>query len=148
MEQIEKAELNDLIFFLAAIIFNVAVSLIYLSTKFENTQLRQVSGAFVIAMIIPFSITFYSYFKQGAGKNITISHVVILFYLVLEVLLDYILLIPFRDIPVLHVPYIIIFYAAEFSIIGVVFDRNRKMGFVVLATFFVLLGCLVYLLVG
>ena len=144
----DKGKLTDLIFFLAAIIFNVSVSLIYLSTKFDNAQLRQVSGAFAISTIIPFSITLYGYMRQGAAQKIIISHMVILFYLVLEVLLDYILHIPFRDIPVLHVPYILVFYAAEFTIIGVAFDRNRKMGFVVLATFFVLLGCLIYLYAG
>jgi hypothetical protein len=75
------------------------------------------------------------------------SHVVILFYLFLESLLAYILKIPFREILVIHVPYIIVFYAAIFSMTGVSFDKNRKMGFVVTITFLTLIGCLIsYLL--
>lgn len=63
----------------------------------------------------------------------------------MELLLDYILIIPFREMPAIHVPYIIVFYAADFSMIGVSFSKNRKMGFVVTLTFWILLGCLIYM---
>jgi uncharacterized membrane protein YecN with MAPEG domain len=59
-------------------------------------------------------------------------------------MLDYILKIPFRQILAIHVLYIIIFYAAVFSMIGVSRTISRKMGLIVLATFFILIGCLVY----
>jgi 6-phosphofructokinase len=36
--------------------------------------------------------------------------------------------------------------AAMFSMIGVSFDKNRKMGFVVTITFLILIGCLIYYL--
>ncbi len=106
------------------------------------------SGSIVIALIVPFTITLYGYFKKEAKKMIIISNVIILFYLFLELLLDYILMIPFRDILAIHIPYIMVFYAAEFNIIGVSFNINRKMGFVVLLTFFILIACLVYLFVA
>jgi hypothetical protein len=121
---------------------------VYLATKFDNMLLLQVSGSIVIFLIVPFSITLYGYLKKDTKRKIIISHIAILFYLFLELLLDYILNIPFRDILVLHIPYIIVFYAAEFSIVGVSFERNRKMGFVVLLTFFILIGCLIYLYIG
>ena len=144
-KQVDLGKFVNPIFILSSIIFNISVSLVYLSTKFDNTLLLQVSGSLVIALIIPFSITLYGYIKREAKKNIIIPHVAILFYLFLELLLDYILVIPFRDILAIHIPYIIVFYAAMFSMIGVSFDRNRKMGFVVLITFFILIGCLIYL---
>ena len=58
--------------------------------------------------------------------------------------MDYILRIPFREILAIHVPYIIVFYTALFSMIGVSLDRNRKMGYIVTITFLILIGCLVY----
>ena len=70
----------------------------------------------------------------------------ILCYLFLELSLEYILKIPFRDILAIHIPYILVFYAALFSMIGVSFDKNRKMGFVVTITFLILIGCLMYYL--
>ena len=141
-------KLMDFIFICSAIIFNISVSLVYLATKFDNMVLLQVSGSIVIVLLIPFSITLYGYIKKDAKRKIIIPHIAILFYLFLELLLDYILMIPFRDILAIHIPYIIVFYIAEFSIISVSFERNRKMGFVVLLTFLILLGCLVYLFMG
>ncbi len=135
----------DFIFIFSAIIFNISVSLVYLSTKFDNMLLLQVSGSIVIVLIVPFSVTLYGYIKKDAKRRIIIPHIVILFYLFLELLLDYILMIPFRNILLLHIPYIIVFYTAEFSMVGVSFERNRKMGFVVLLTFLILIGCLIYL---
>ena len=138
----------DIIFIISAIIFNILVSILYIATKFGNMEFVQVIGIIVLFLIIPFTITLIGYMKEKEEKKIIISLIVILFYFFLEILLDYILIIPFRDILALHIPYIIIFYAADFSMIGVTFDKNKKMGYVVLATFFILLGCLIYRFMG
>ena len=148
IKQNNMINLMDFIFICTAIIFNISVSLVYLATKFDNMLLLQVSGSFVIILIIPFSVTLYGYIKKDVNRRIIIQHIPILFYLFLELLLDYILMIPFRDILAIHIPYIIVFYVAEFSMIGVSFERNRKMGFVVLLTFLILIGCLIYLYIG
>jgi hypothetical protein len=122
------------------------VSVFYIAIKLGNMVLVQVFGAIVLSLIIPFTITLLAYTKEKAEKRTIISHLFILFYLFLELLLDYILKIPFREILAIHVPYIIVFYAAMFSMIGVSFDKNRKMGFVVTITFLILIGCLIYYL--
>jgi len=141
------SKLMDIIFICSAIIFNISVSVFYIAVKLGNMVLVQVSGAIVLSLIIPFTITLLGYMKEKAEKRTIISHVFILFYLFLELLLDYILKIPFREILAIHVPYIIVFYAAMFSMIGVSFDKNRKMGFVVTITFLILIGCLIYYLI-
>jgi len=139
------SKLMDIIFICSSIIFNISVSVLYIATKLGNMVLVQMCGAIVLSLIIPFTITLLGYMKKTEKRTI-ISHVFILFYLFLELLLDYILKIPFREILVIHVPYIIVFYAAMFSMIGVSFDKNRKMGFVVTITFLILIGCLIYYL--
>jgi len=141
-------KLNDILFIASAIIFNIGVSGVYLSSKFDNGVLRQTFGAIVILLSIPFTISLIGYIKEKAEKKIIISLVIILLYLVLEIVFDYILKIPFRDILALHILYIIVFYAAAFSMIGVSFNINRKMGFIVLATFWILIGCLIYMYLG
>ena len=138
------SKLMDIIFICSSIIFNISVSVLYIATKLGNMILVQVCGAIVLSLIIPFTITLLGYMKEKAEKRTIISHVFILFYLFLELLLDYILKIPFREILAIHVPYIIVFYAAMFSMIGASFDKNRKMGFVVTITFLILIGCLIY----
>jgi hypothetical protein len=138
----------DIIFIISSLIFNILVSILYIATKIGNMELVQVIGIIVLFLIIPFTITLIGYVKEKEEKKIIISLVIILFYFFLEVLLDYILIIPFRDILALHIPYIVVFYAADFSMIGVTFDKNKKMGVVVLVAFFILLGCLIYMYMG
>jgi len=139
------SKLMDIIFICSSIIFNISVSVLYIATKLGNMVLVQVCGAIVLSLTIPFTITLLGYMKKAEKKTI-VSHAFILLYLFLELLLDYILKIPFREILAIHIPYIIVFYAAMFSMIGVSFDKNRKMGFVVTITFLILIGCLIYYL--
>ncbi len=142
------SRLLDIVFVCSAIVFNISVSFLYIATKLDNLLLLWVCGAIVLSLIFPFTFTLLGYVREKAEKKIVISHLVILLYLFAELLLDYIFAIPFREILAIHVAYIIIFYAAEFSMIGVSFNRNRKMGFVVTLTFWILIGCLVYMYLG
>ena len=139
---------EDITFVFSAVIFNILVSAVYISTKLDLQTLRQISGFIIISLIVPFSLTLRGYMKKGAEKKIIISNMVVLLYLVLELLLDYVLKIPFREILAIHIPYIIIFYAAEFSMMSVSFNVNRKAGFAVAITFCILIGCLAYLYLG
>ena len=139
---------QDIIFVFSAVTFNILVSAVYISTKLDLTAHLQISGFLIVSLIVPFTVTLRGYIKNEAEKKIIISNIVVLLYLVLEVLLDYILKIPFREILVIHVPYIIIFYAAEFSMMSVSFKVDRKAGFAVAITFCILIGCLAYLYLG
>ena len=148
IKEISKSKIGDIIFVGSAIIFNLAVSGVYIASKIDNQALLKVFGAIVILLIIPFTISLIRYIEAKAKKKIIISHVFILSYLLLELLLDYILKIPFREILVIHVPYIIVFYAAAFSMMGVSRTISKKAGMLVMSTFIVLIGCLIYNLLG
>ena len=139
---------RDAAFVLSALLFNVLVSAVYVSTKLDLTALRQIIGYVFISLIVPFTLTLRGYVREGAERKIVISNTVVLLYLVLELLLDYVLKIPFREMLAIHVPYIIVFYAAEFSLMSVSFHIRRKAGYAVAATFCVLLLCLAYLYLG
>jgi hypothetical protein len=141
-------KLHDILFVGSSIIFNLAVSGVYIASKIDNQTLLKVFGTIVVLLIIPFTISLIGYIKAKAKKKIIISHIIILCYLFLEVMLDYVLKTPFREILALHVPYIIVFYAATFSMIGVARTITRKMGLLVLTTFLILIGCLIYMYIG
>ena len=136
----------DVIFVYSSVIFNILVSVLYIATKLDARVLIQVFGGVVISLIFPFTITLLAYLMQKGTKKTIISNVIILFYLFLELLLDYTLRIPFREMLEIHVAYIIVFYAALFSMIGVSFEKNKKMGYVVVVTFLILMACLAYYL--
>jgi hypothetical protein len=139
-------KLIDIIFICSSVIFNISVSALYIATKLGDMVLVQVCGGIVISLIVPFTVTLLGYLREKEKKRTIISNVFILFYLSLELVLDYVLRIPFREILAIHVPYIVVFYAALFSMIAVSFEKNKKMGYVVIITFWMLLGCLIYYL--
>jgi hypothetical protein len=139
-------KLIDIIFVCSSVVFNISVSALYIATKLGDIVLVQVCGGLVISLIVPFSITLLGYVREKAKKRTIISHVFILFYLFLELFLDYVLRVPFREILAIHVPYIIVFYAALFSMVGVSFEKDRKMGSVVIVTLLILIVCLTYYL--
>jgi len=114
-KSINLGKVLDDIFIISSIIFNILVGILYVTTKSGNMALVQFVGIIVLILIIPFTITLIGYIKEKEEKKIVISLVIILFYFFVEFLLDYILRIPFRDILALHIPYIIVFYIAEFS---------------------------------
>jgi hypothetical protein len=137
-------KLIDLVFICCSVILNVSVSLVYVVTKLGDMVLTQVFGGIAVSMIVPFAVTLIGYLRAKESKKTIISNAIVLFYLLLELLLDYILQIPFREILAIHVPYIVVFYAALFSMMAVSFEKNKRMGYVVIATFWILIGCLVY----
>ena len=147
-EQKKYDNMHEKVFIVSAIVFNLLVSAVYLSTKFDNMELVKTLGYPFASLILPFGYTLNRFIKNNDEKRVIISNAVIIIYLFLELLLDKILVIPFREILWLHILYILVFYAAEFSMIGVSFNRDRKMGFVVLFTFAILIGCLAYLYLG
>ena len=147
-EQKNLGNIHEKVFITSSIIFNILVSTVYISTKFDNMELvKKISFPFTF-LIIPFGYTLYRFIKDKDEKRVIISNAVIKEYLFLELFFDIILVIPFREILWLHVFYVLVFYAAEFCIIGVSFNLDRKMGFIVLFTFMILLGCLIYLYLG
>ena len=147
-DQIKNDAVHVKVFLASSLVFNLLVSTVYIYTKFDNMELVKNIGFLFGSLILPFGSTLYRFIKNNDEQKVIISNVIIILYLFLELLLDKILLIPFREILWLHTLYIIVFYAAEFSIIGVSFNKNRKMGFVVLFSFMILLGCLIYLYLG
>jgi hypothetical protein len=139
-------KLIDSIFIYSSLVFNISVSALYTAIKLANMMLVQVFGGIVISLIVPFTITLLGYFREKAKKRTIISNGVIIIYLFLELLLDYVLKIPFREILAIHVPYIIVFYASLFSMLAVTFEKDKKMGYILVGTFLILMACLVYYL--
>jgi len=140
---------NDILFVTNSVVFNLAVSGVYISSKIDAAAIDssiplKICGGIVVLLIIPFTVTLFGYVKTKAKNKIIISNILILFYILLELLLDYVLKIPFREILAIHIPYIIIFYAAAFSMIGVSRTISKKTGFLVVSTFLILIGCLIY----
>ena len=141
-------KLIDIIFICSSVVFNILVSALYIAFKFGDLMLVEVLGGIAISLIVPFTITLLGYLREKAKKRTIIFNGIILIYLLLELLLDYVLRIHIKEILAINLPFVIVFFAALFSMIYVSYERNKKMGNVVIITNWILLGCFTYYLLA
>jgi hypothetical protein len=141
-------KLIDIIFICSSVVFNILVSALYIAFKFGDLMLVEVLGCIAILLIVPFTITLLGYLREKAKKRTIIFNGIILIYLLLELLLDYLLRIHIKEILAINLPFVIVFFAALFSMIYVSYERNKKIGNVVIITNWILLGCFTYYLLA
>jgi hypothetical protein len=137
----------DLVFVISATVFNLLIVGIYLTQKFGKVKIARQLGICALALTIPFLVVFVAYLFEGKELRILIIFPAIFIYMFLELLWDYLIKVDFRSKPLLHIPYIILFYIVLFGNIAIAFGINRTWGWVVTVTFWILLAALVFSLI-
>ena len=135
----------DTIFYASSIAFNILVSILYLSIKYNKPSILKITGIAVVLLFVPFILTIVQYIRYKNPIKKIVFNAIILFYLIIEILFDYILHIPFREILWLHISYIILFYAASYSMIVSNWKVSKFRGLLVLFTFILLIICLIHM---
>jgi hypothetical protein len=143
-----RMEPYDLVFVLAAVAFNLLIAGIFIAQKKERHKLTRTFGITWLTLAIPLVIVFIHYLTVGRELWIMIYFGFIFLYMFVELLLDYILKIEFRQKKITHIPYIILEYIALFGFIGISFAIDRTWGFLVSISFWILLASLIYLYWG
>lgn len=138
----------DLVFVLCAVIFHILIIGIYITSRYDRVKLRTTFGKITIGLGIPLLAVLASYALEGRPLRVLIYLAVILLYLIVELLLDFILKIEFREKPILHIPYIVLFYFACFSFIAISFTISNGWGYAVSVSFWGVLISLIFLLRG
>lgn len=139
-----RLDLLDLLFVATAVVFNIQVMGIYVAGKQKRFDIVHTLGIAVIALALPIGIVFLNDLINGAARWILYGLALILVYLLVELLADLVLKIEFRNKPVLHIPYIILFYMAEIAFIRIAFSISAVAGYLVSVSFWLLLACLLY----
>jgi hypothetical protein len=100
-------------------------------------------GLAVIAMIVPAGAA--AALNAAARREwwTVVLPLVLAAYLLAELLLDYVFQIPFRETALLW-PYIVLFYAGLWGMIGYSFLMGKPFGAVTLVTYFVQLGVMIF----
>lgn len=138
----------DLTFVITATFFNVLIAAIFIAQKRQRTNLVRIFGISWLCLGIPLLVVFIHYLRVGNELWIMIYFGLVLFYMLVELLLDYILKFDFRSQLSTHIPYIILEYIALFGLIGISFAIARTWGLIVSISFWVLLASLIYLYRG
>jgi len=138
----------DLLFVLSATLFNLLITGIFIAQKQANTKLLRRFGITWLLLAIPLTVVYIRYWMLVKAAWIMIYFSFILFYMLVEWMLDYLFKYDFRAQKRTHIPYIILEYIALFGLIGISFEIDRIWGFIVTISFWILLGSLVYLYRG
>ncbi len=138
-----QLDIFDLLFVVTAVVFNIQIIGIYIARQQGRDEFVKIFGLFTIAQTLPLAIVFINHLWSGSEPWITVGFSVILFYLAVELLLDFIYKVDFRGNPALHIPYIVLFYAVELSLVAIAFSINTASGYVVSFSFWMLLLCLI-----
>ena len=135
----------DWMFILSAMAFNLLIAAIFIAQKLGREKLVRTLGILWLWLILPLALAFVSYWQAGRETRILVSFGLVFFYMLVELLLDYVFKVDFRARAITHVPYIILEYVAIFSLIVIAFYVHRGWGWVVAICFWVLMGSLVFL---
>ena len=132
------------IFFISGVIFFISIIGIFISAAKENEKLLKRIGVLIISLLIPLIIVFIDYLVIGLEIMRIIYIIIIFAYLIVELLLDFIFKIEFREKTSTHVPYIILEYAACFAFIFNTIEIDLVLGWIVSISFWAMLASLVY----
>ncbi len=135
MNDPKRFQTEDLIVFSLANLMNLIMVAIFLSRAGGNSDHAIIIGwVWVIFILILTGVVVLNIKNVREWWTYVLPSIFIAF-LVLEVVLDYILKIEFRTTRLLG-PYLLLYYAAIFGMIGYSFRIGKKYGFITLLTYF------------
>jgi CubicO group peptidase (beta-lactamase class C family) len=137
--------LSDLVFLFSALTFNLLLAILFVAQKNGWTRAVRGIGILWLLLAIPLAFVFARYLDEGMGLAILAPLALVLLYMLVEFLLDFVFKVEFRRNWKTHVPYIVLEYVALFSLIRLAFNIHRTYGYAVSITFWILLAALLYL---
>ncbi|MCW4046157.1 MAG: hypothetical protein NWE99_01145 [Candidatus Bathyarchaeota archaeon] len=125
----------DLIVIVLANLINIAMVGLFAARMSGLPQIQYVLG--VAALVMGFSLGYMAFLNQKAKRDkwLTYLLVPILLFFVVELVIDYVLALDFRS-TVWVGPYILLYYAGLWGLVGYAFKVNAKTGFITLVTYF------------
>lgn len=144
----ETKFIYDLLFVLSAIAFNLLIAALFVAQRNVWSRAVKVIGVLWLLLAIPFAVVFLCYLTEGRGPETMLSLSLVLLYMLVEFLLDYVFRFDFRRKWITHIPYIVLEYIALFSLIGISFSIDRAWGYLVSIAFWILMASLIYLYWG
>ena len=72
----------DLVFVVSAVVFNLLIAGVYITSKHELVKARKIMGTCVIFLVVPLTIIFIDYLIEGRPTKIILQFISILVYII------------------------------------------------------------------
>jgi hypothetical protein len=134
---IDKADFRiiDLAVFIIANLVNLLLIGIFLSRPAGLSKVENVLGFVMVCLILPVGLAVLLNALARREWWTVVLPLLLVLYLVVELLFDYILKLNFRSTALLW-PYLVVFYVALMAMVGYSFLIKKSFGYVTLGTYF------------
>ena len=134
----------DQVVFGVTLIFNLALAGIFVARLLGWEILESVLGIFVLLLIIPLTwVIWQNYWEGREWWTYGLPGLLVAFLLV-ELLLDYVFALDFRSSAVLLWPYLVLYYSSSMVMVGYNFMIRMRWGWITLATYFLNLAAALF----
>jgi len=136
MNNSKRFRTEDLIVFSLANLMNLIMVAIFLLRAGGSSDHVIIIGWVWVIFILVLTGVVVSNIRNGREGWTYVLPCILIAFLALEIVLDYILKVEFRTTRLLG-PYLLLYYAAIFGMIGYSFRIGKKYGFITLITYFI-----------
>ena len=109
----------------------------------RDSLLENIAGLIIVVMILPLIAAIIVNIAAKRGAWLWVLPLVTVVFLIVEFILDYVLKTDFRSTGLLA-PYLILYYLAQFAMVGYTFMVGKPYGFITLVTYFINLAATFY----
>lgn len=141
--QLSSVRTIDSVLFLIVNLYNGLLIGIFLSRPFGLARLETILGLISIALAVPLAVAALMNLRTGREWWTFVLPMLLVLFLILELCLDYLFQINFRETWMLG-PYLLIFYVSLMGMIGYTFLIGTRYGYITLVTYFLSLAATWY----
>ena len=133
----------DLTVVYLANLINILIAFLFLARMSGLTEIENTLGIAVITMGFALGYIAYLNKKNRRDKWETYLLIPIFLFMIVELILDYILVLDFRS-TIVAGPYILLYYMGAWGLIGYSFRFEKRWGFITLGTYFIMMILSIY----
>jgi CubicO group peptidase (beta-lactamase class C family) len=137
--------LSDVIFLITAVIFMLLLAVLLAAQKNQRVKTTRVIGILWLLLAVPFAIVFSRYLAEGRGVWILLPLSLVLLYMLVKALLDFVFRIDFRRNRLTRLATLTLMCLALFSLIWIAFGIHPSWGSPVLIAFGILAVSLIFM---
>jgi hypothetical protein len=135
------------LFIISAFVFFISMISALLLMAYNKLRTVKVFGWILFVLMLIIFTILIDFIVLGKDLKFIVYSILIISYLLAEFLLDMVFKIDFRSKISLHLPYILLEYAACFSFVFGVLSINLIQGWIISFLFWAFLGVLIYYLI-
>jgi len=133
----------DLTVVYLANLINILIAFLFLARMSDLTEIENTLGIAVITM--GFALGYVAYLNKNNNRDKWETYLLIpiFLFMIIELILDYILVLDFRS-TIIAGPYVLLYYIGAWGLIGYSFRFEKKWGFITLGTYFIMMILSIY----